>query len=256
MECQGPRALVAGGVCAQRLPSDERGPATARRRLHQVMTGLGLERGVIEDGKLAVSETATNALRYGRPASGDRPLTAPELWIWARTVPSPQLVISVFDCARTSVPRMSGNGLLDERGRGLELLQEFTADWGSSPTRSRVADGAVPGKAVWFALPLPRNWPGVGYKVHAGTAAQCLLLNIARRGFHGRRHTAEDGLSVVMLPGLNVWVHPEHFCWRSGPRRYLRRPLIDLQETTEHVVRYLDSITASASFPAAEGDDL
>ncbi|TDC62782.1 hypothetical protein E1200_24585 [Actinomadura sp. GC306] len=197
-----------------------------------------------EDGRLAVSEIATNALRHGRPAPGDRPPAAPELWVWARTVPRPQLVVSVFDCARTSLPRTSGAGLLCEHGKGLEIVREVTADWGSAPTRSRIGAKAIPGKAVWFALPLPRNWPGLGYEVHPGTAAQCLLLNIARRGFEGTRTTGADGLSVVMLPGLNVWVHPGHFCWRDGPRRYLRRPLIDLQETTEHVVRHLDGFTA------------
>ncbi|TDC97292.1 hypothetical protein [Actinomadura sp. 7K507] len=181
-----------------------------------------------------------------------RPCTAPELWVWARTVPAPQLVVSVFDCARTSLPRTSEAGLLCERGKGLELVREVTADWGGAPTRSRVGTGAVPGKAVWFALPLPRNWPGLGYKVHPGTAAQCLLLNVTRRGFEGTRSTGADGISVVMLPGLNVWVHPEHFCWRSGPRRYLRRPLIDLQETTEHVVRYLDSLDAPHSIMLVE----
>ncbi|TDD65981.1 ATP-binding protein, partial [Actinomadura darangshiensis] len=230
-------------ACAWRLPGDEGGPAVARRLVQETMSRLGLGRDLIEDGKLAVSETATNAFRHGR-APGDRSTVTPELWVWARTVPSPQLVVSVFDGARTAVPREGRAGLLDEGGKGLELVRAITADWGSAATRSRVHTGAVPGKAVWFALPLGREWPGVRHTVHPGTAAQCLLLSVTRRGFVGTRNTGRDGLSVVMLPGLNVWVHPEHFCWRDGPRRYLRRPLIDLQETTEHVVRYLDSLTA------------
>lgn len=37
---------------------------------------------------------------------------------------------------------------------------EVTAEWGYGPSRSQLADRPVPGKAVWFALPLPSNRPG------------------------------------------------------------------------------------------------
>lgn len=60
------------------------------------------------------------------------------------------------------------------------------------------------------------------------------------------RTSDEHGVSVLVLPGLNVWVHPQHFCWRAGHDRYLRRPLIDLQETAEHIVRQLDTIHVPA----------
>ncbi|WP_412520415.1 ATP-binding protein [Actinomadura madurae] len=219
----------------------------ARRLVRQTMLELRLDPDVIEDGKLAVSETATNALRHAGCA---RLLTAPELWIWARTVPSPQLVVSVFDGARSTTPHTSGAGLLDEYGKGLELVRQVTADWGSTPTRSRVDTASVPGKTVWFALPLPRDWPGMHHRVHPGTAAHHLLLNLTRRGFKGQRSTTEDGLSVLVLPTLNVWVHRRTFCWWSTPRRYLRRPLIDLQETTELLVHHLDTTLTPAYVPA------
>ncbi|MFI0356971.1 hypothetical protein [Actinomadura sp. 9N407] len=211
-------------------------PAALTSRLGKVR--LRLERDVIEDGRLAVSETATNALRYGR-APGDRPPTAPELWIWARTVPSAQLVVSLFGCARISYPHASGAGLLDEYSKGLGLLGEFTAEWGSAPSRSRLAERAVLGKTVWFALPLPGTWPGLGHRVHPGTAAQCLLLALMKRGFPGTLSSDDRGISVLELPGLNVWVHRKNFCWRDGPSSCVRRPLIDLQETAEHLVRDL-----------------
>ncbi|MEU6749402.1 ATP-binding protein [Spirillospora sp. NPDC046719] len=242
--------LAVGGVCAWRLPSDETGPAAARSFLQRTLDGLGVERDVVEDGKLAVSETATNALRYGHPGPHDRPHAPPELWVWARTVPSPQLIVSVFDCARTSLPHASGADLLDERGKGLAILEEFTAGWGCALTRSRVAERAVPGKAVWFALPLPLGWPGRTVRVHPGTAAQCLLLNVTRRGFRGTRCSDERGVSVVVLTGLNVWVHHRHFCWWASETRYVRRPLIDLQEA-EQVVRHLDAGTGPACSPTA-----
>ncbi|NVI91234.1 ATP-binding protein [Actinomadura sp. BRA 177] len=249
MEVKGAWGLVTGGLCAWRLPGDESRPATARRLVRQTMSELRLDRDVIEDGELAVSETATNALRHAGHAQGDRPPTIPELWIWARTVPSPQLIVSVFDGARTAAPHTSGAGLLDEHGKGLELVRQVTAAWGSTPTRSRVDTTSTLGKRVWFALPLPHDWPGLHYRVHPGTAAHHLLLNLTRRGFKGQRNTTEDGLSVLVFPTLNVWVHRRTFCWWSTPHRYLRRPLIDLQETTELLTHHLDTTHAPACSP-------
>jgi hypothetical protein len=243
--------LVAGGVQAWRLPGDERGPGAARGLLQQVMAELGLNRELIGDGSLAVSETVTNAVRHGRPVLDHRPPTAPELWVWARTVPSPQLVVSVFDPARSVLPRPSGAGVLDEHGKGLDLLSAFTAEWGSARTRSRLARTPTCGKAVWFALPLPASWPGRNLRVHPGAAAQCLLLSVMRRGFRGTHRTDGFGTSVLMLPGLNVWVHPGHFCWPTKPCRYVRRPLVDVQETAEHLVRRLDATTP----PPSSGPD-
>ncbi|NEA22705.1 ATP-binding protein [Actinomadura bangladeshensis] len=252
MEVKGAWGLVTGGLCAWRLPGDDSGPATARRLVRQTMTELRLDPDVIEDGKLAVSETATNALRHARCAQGDRPPTPPELWIWARTVPSPQLIVSVFDGARTTTPHTSGAGLLDEHGKGLELVRQVTAAWGSNPTRSRVDTASVPGKTVWFALPLPHDWPGQHYRVHPGTAAHHLLLNLTHRGFQGTRNTTDDGLSVLVLSTLNVWVHRRTFCWWSTPHRYLRRPLIDLQETTELLIHHLDTTPTPVYAPAPQ----
>ena len=250
MEVKGAWGLVTGGLCAWRLPGDESGPAAARRLVRQTMRELRLDRDVIEDGELAVSETATNALRHASCAQGNRPPPPPELWIWARIVPSPQLVVSVFDGART-MPHTPGTELLDEHGKGLQLVRHVTADWGSGPTRSRVDTASVPGKTVWFALPLPRDWPGLQYRVPPGTAAHHLLLNLTRRGFEGQRSTTDDGLSVLVLPNLNVWVHRRTFCWWSTRHRYLRRPLIDLQETTELLVHHLDT-PALAHLPSRD----
>ncbi len=89
----------------------------------------------------------------------------------------------------------------------------------------------------------PHDWPGLHYRVHPGTAAHHLLLNLTHRGFKGQRNTTDDGLSVLILPTLNVWVHRRTFCWWSTPHRYLRRPLIDLQETTELLTHHLDATT-------------
>lgn len=245
---QPPTSLVTGGAHAWRLPPDERGPAMARSLLAQAMVALGLDREVIEDGRLAVSEIATNALRHARPAPGAAPVVPPELWVWARTVPAPQLVVSVFDGARSLPPRPGRGGLLEESGKGLALVAEVAADWGYGPSRSLLADPPVPGKAVWFALPLPPDWPGRTVTVHPDAAARCLMRVLARRGLHGR-HSGTGALSVLELPGLNVWVLPGCFSWQPRPDRLIRHPLIDLQETAERIIRHLDG--SSSSMPAS-----
>lgn len=200
----------------------------ARSLLQRTMAGLGLGRDVIEDGKLAVSEAATNALRHARQPSADHAPVPPELWVWARTVPAPQLVVSVFDHARTALPHASGAGLLDEYGKGLALLREFTADWGTAPSRSRLSERPLPGKTVWFALPLPATWPDRTLTVSPQTATRCLLHALTSRGISGRHSSDERGISLLELPGLNVWVHPDHFCWQVDRRHYVQHPLIDL----------------------------
>ncbi|GLZ14003.1 hypothetical protein Acsp04_42380 [Actinomadura sp. NBRC 104425] len=194
-------------------------------------------RGIRDGHQRAEARAAAHGLRGNRS-------TAPELWIWARTVPAPQLVVSIFDCARHALPRTAGTGLLDEHGKGLDLVAAVTADWGTGPSRSRLSTQRTPGKTVWFALPLPFRWPGRHLRIHPGTAAQTLTLNLSKRGYTGRRSSDEQGVSVVELPGLNVWVLPQHFCWQPAPGRCVRRPLIDLQETAELLVRHLESTPA------------
>ncbi|RAY15009.1 hypothetical protein DPM19_09670 [Actinomadura craniellae] len=218
----------------------------ARSLLGRTMAGLGLDREVIEDGRLAVSETATNALRHARPAPGAAP---PELWIWARTVPAPQLVVSVFDGARTALPRPGKADLLEESGKGLALLGELTAGWGHAPSRSLLAERPTAGKTVWFTLPLPPTWPSQAITVRPDTAARCLLRVLARRGLPGRHTSHTSGLSLLELPALNVWICPGHFSWQPRPGLLVRHPLIDLQETAEHLIRHLDGPPGPASTP-------
>lgn len=232
--------LAAGGSCAWQLPPDESGPAMARSLLEGTMTALGVDREVIEDGKLAVSETATNALRHGRPEPSPGQVVPPELW--TRTVPAPQLVISVFDTARVELPRTSGARLLDDHGKGLDLLNAFTAEWDSHPSRSRLALPGTRGKTVRFALPLPTAWPGRRLAIPPVRAAHALLLALRARGIEGTRHSDEKGISVLELPGVNVWIGPKTFSWQKSPGRHVQHPLLDLQETAEHLIRHVEEV--------------
>jgi hypothetical protein len=241
--------LAAGGACAWQLPSDESGPAMARSLLAATMTAIGVDREVVEDGKLAVSETSTNALRHARPEPGPGPVVSPELWIWARTIPAPQLVVSVFDTSRVALPRTSDAELLEEHGKGLDLLSAFTAEWGSHASRSRLAAPGTRGKAVWFALPLPAAWPGCRPAIQPAKAAHALLLVLKARGIEGRRHSDEAGISVLELPGVNVWIEPRSFSWQAG--QFVRHPLLDLQETAEHLIRHVEESPLTRTLPVA-----
>ncbi|URN07665.1 hypothetical protein LUW74_32795 [Actinomadura madurae] len=94
-----PAGIPAGEACAFQLPPDPSAASHARSLTAATMRQLGYATDPIEDAKLAVSELATNALTHASSTAA-----RPELWIWARTHPTPQLVVSVFDAHRDSWP--------------------------------------------------------------------------------------------------------------------------------------------------------
>jgi hypothetical protein len=230
-----PSDIAAGGVRVWRLPPDASGPALARSLLVQTMTTLGLDIGTVADGELAVSEVATNAFRHARPGFG--PLAAPELWVYARTWPSPSLVVSVFDTVAAETPRHSGAEPLAEHGKGMDIISAVTTAWGCRRSRSRLVR-LVHGKAVWFALPLPGRWPGHGLRIRTAVAARALHHNLAARGVNGIRHD-DAVVSMLELPTMNVWIEPKYYAWQPRPGRQVRRPLFDLHETADQLIEDL-----------------
>jgi hypothetical protein len=210
------------------------------------MTALGLPRGLVEDGELAVSELATNAYQHAGGAGRDGPVALPELWVWARAHPAAQLVMSVFDADRTAMPHVSGAGLLEEYGKGLGIVAAVSACWGCRRSRCRLGNRLVAGKAIWFALPLPGLWPAACTALGPSDAAQELVCALAARGIDTSRRSDDTGISIVHVAGRNVWVRPETFCWRNGTGGYVRYPLTDLQEVVEHLVSIHESDTQPA----------
>ncbi|MEU4827069.1 hypothetical protein AB0H37_34795 [Actinomadura sp. NPDC023710] len=112
-----PTGIAAGGACAFPLPSDASTASQARSLLAATMHPLGFASDQIEDGELAVSELATNAYTYASSA-GRLTAAGQELWVWARTCPTPELVVSVFDAQRETWPIIRDAELLDEHGKG------------------------------------------------------------------------------------------------------------------------------------------
>jgi hypothetical protein len=106
---------------------DASGPPLARSLLARTMTALGLSQPMIEDSVLAVSECATNAFQHADAAGPFGPLAPPELWVFARTRPMPELVVSIFDADRSHLPHATCIEPLDEHGRGICILNAVTA---------------------------------------------------------------------------------------------------------------------------------
>ncbi len=91
-----------------------------------------------------------------------------ELWLYLRGVgPARELVCKVFDCCRgwrggappavsASHRRASETPAEDVGGRGLQIVHELSGGrWGHHPTRARLDNWGLRGKAVWFAVPAP-----------------------------------------------------------------------------------------------------
>ncbi|SNT60794.1 Anti-sigma regulatory factor (Ser/Thr protein kinase) [Actinomadura meyerae] len=234
----GPADIPAGGACAFQLPGDRSAASHARSLVAATMRQLNFAPDPIEDARLAVSELATNALAHASST------TRPELWIWARTRPTPQLVVSVFDAHRDAWPSLSHNDLLDEHGRGLSIVLALAVHAGASFTRSRLAVST--GKRVWFTLPLPAAWSAAGHVIAPGLAANRLCEALAARGIPTSCRSDDKGISVVTAGALDVWVEPKAFSWRDG-QGYSRQPLIDLQETAERIVGHHETHASKTS---------
>src|SRR5258708_3213378 len=142
-----PRGILNGGSPNWQMPSDGTCARQCRSLLHATMTALRLPADLIDAGVLAVSELASNCSQHCQPYDLAVP---PELWIWSRNDPAPQLVVAVFDTCRGRWPDRNRHAdLLDERGKGLGLVDAVTDQWGAHLTRSRLGSLRAPGKTVW-----------------------------------------------------------------------------------------------------------
>ncbi|MFD0685181.1 ATP-binding protein [Actinomadura fibrosa] len=224
-----PADIANGGACVFQLPRDPSAVSKARSLIAATMRAFPFAADMVEDAKLAVSEVTTNALAHAASTA------CPELWVWARTRPVPELVVSVFDAHRDTWPVADNGGLLDEHGRGMSIVAAFSTDAGSHLTRSRLT--RMSGKCVWFRLPLPEPWPGVDRVIAPRVAAERLSEVLRARGVLFTCRSDDSGISVLTLGARNVWVEPKSFSWRDG-RGYVRQPLIDLQETAERIVSF------------------
>ncbi|NUS51161.1 MAG: SpoIIE family protein phosphatase, partial [Nocardioidaceae bacterium] len=121
------RTLDTGQVASWELPADPAVVADARTRVSARLAEWGLD-DVAFTTELVVSELVTNAIRH---AAGP---------IRLRLIRDDTLICEVSDASSTA-PRMRHARTLDEGGRGLFLVAQFTQRWGTRYTPE--------GKTIW-----------------------------------------------------------------------------------------------------------
>ncbi|GAA4624426.1 hypothetical protein GCM10023196_024510 [Actinoallomurus vinaceus] len=241
--------IAEGGAYAWRLPPDPRCASIGRSLVHGTLTALRLPGELVDAAVLSVSELATNALNHGLRAGPYDPVVPPELWIWRRTTPAPQLVVAVFDTCRTAWPDATPGDLLAENGKGLGIVGVVSGAWGAHLSRSRFhavpGGGPASGKVVWSAFTLTGPWPGMRRIATPSAAAQGLAAALSARGIENVAHRHEVRVSLVSVPlskngGLNVWVRPGGFTFTDLRGARVHRPVADLHDVAEHLVRRIE----------------
>ncbi|MER6996230.1 SpoIIE family protein phosphatase [Streptomyces sp. NPDC000410] len=132
------RTLTPAQVATWELPAEPTAPARARGLTARQLTAWGLE-DMIFTTELIVSELVTNAYRY---AGG--PVTL-------RLIHLGRLICEVSDPSSTS-PHLRRARSTDEGGRGLLLVAQLTARWGTRHAHE--------GKTVWTEQELPPSTGG------------------------------------------------------------------------------------------------
>jgi len=116
------------------LPAESYAVREARHFVRQQAGSWGLPENTVDTAELLVSELATNAVRH---AAGPGPIEI-------RLSYDERLTCEVADQVGAEPRPAALPDDLEESGRGLFLVSELSADWGSRRTST--------GKVVWFAL--------------------------------------------------------------------------------------------------------
>jgi Histidine kinase-like ATPase domain len=242
-----PHDVHHGGCSAWSLPADNTCAATARSRIKQTLTVLGLHDDLIYDVATAVSELVTNGHEHA--ISGSHP-SAPypvpprvELWIYHRLHPGSELVVKVFDPVpewnNPPCPSAGQRPADAEHGRGLGIVHALFGQWVAHLSRSRLSPQPIAGKAVGFSVPITGL---CARPAHPGRsparAARELARQLLARGIEGLLCETGTEMSLVSVPPeLTIWCHPAGFRWRDHTGTYLHRPPTDLIDVTEEAVR-------------------
>jgi len=114
------------------LPLDMAAPAMAREFLRERHCAQH-HSSVLPDAELLVSELVTNGLRHG----------APPIQLRVECEGDGRLRVSVRDRS-PRLPQVGVPQLTDEGGRGMQLVDYISEEWGAVPSQD--------GKEVWFRL--------------------------------------------------------------------------------------------------------
>ncbi|MCW2937964.1 MAG: putative anti-sigma regulatory factor, serine/threonine protein kinase [Actinomycetia bacterium] len=231
-----PLDIPNGGACLLQLPPDTSSAPLARSRLANAMSQLRFPSTTIDDGMIGLGEVIANAIEHCPVQRRADPYTPPELWLWSRTQPQRELIVSVFDTCRDATPQIRVADLLDEHGKGLAMLAAVSQGWGHHPTRSRLSPRRTPGKRVWFALPLPDTWPDPRQTFPPARTAHWLHTLLDARSITGIIRNDRNGVSLLSIRAdLSIWIYPDHFTVNADGSS-TTRPLTDLHDLAEGVV--------------------
>jgi hypothetical protein len=249
----GTAVRAVGGCSSWPLPADVTCAVVARRRFRDAAAALCLPAELASDGLLMASELAANTLHarvnVTLDGAGAWPIAGgPELWIYLRRAAGGwELAVKVFDSLSgwkdDLAPVPGATGADAESGRGLQVVAELSAGrWGHHLTRSRFGGWKAPGKAVWFALPVPDGLvpePLRQTRVAPGRAAWALEEMLAERGLGEgllRAQAPSTGMAVLSVrPGLTVWCRDDLIWWWTQDRLRCERAPTDLVEVAEQI---------------------
>lgn len=240
---------LAGECASWALPPDDTCAGVARRLLRRALDRMGLPDEQVYDATVAVNELAANVYRHvlSRPRAAPfhppaAPPGRPELWLYRRgRGEHGQLVCKVFDPRREPVghvpAQLSPAHDLREHGRGLTIVKSLTTAWGCHLTRSRLGGAhPIPGKAVWFAMPLAPRPTARRPRLTPAQAARVLRAQLTARGIPTTVRDAWGRSDLWIQNTLTIRCHDDAFTWTVNgvPTRYA---FDDLTETTEQLVR-------------------
>ncbi len=246
------RTVSAGGCATSALPLDATCAGLARHVFRVAAAGVGLPADLVDDGVTMASELAANTLhaQAGIQVEGAQPYPVaggPEIWLYLRRSGSgtQEFVCKVFD----SLPAWTDGALpavatahlnpaaqlnaaqldladldladLDAvSGRGLQVIDALSQGrWGHHLTRSRLGGRKVPGKAVWFALPVPPSSALERfYGPQPGSCEAAVLLDqmLADRGISHifRADAPASAMAVLSIRrDLTVWCRSRVVSW-------------------------------------------
>jgi hypothetical protein len=274
----GPGVLAAGGCSVWPLSLDAACAREARQAFREAAANLGLSEDQLYDGVTMASELAANTLHahdnVELDGSSGQPLAGfPELWLYLRRAGARwELVCKVFDSGSgwpqgpdgpgpPHPPAAWEAGAESVSGRGLQVVDVLSQGrWGHHLTRSRLGGWKVPGKAVWFAQPVPDTCvPGCLRRaaLAAGRAARTLEIMLTERGLGGRLLRADEasaGMSVLSVRvGLTVWCRERVIWWQAADGSYEQRVPTDLVETAERIVCTCEEMDSRGSAWRASG---
>jgi hypothetical protein len=252
-----PKVVSAGGCAAWPLPPGPTGAGFARQALKAVFGELRMPAVVTYDAAVALSELATNVHlhAYGDqvPAHPAHPAIAglPELWAYVRWRVRPEVVFAVYDSAPWRGPVPDGRlrpPPYAEGGRGFEVVDALTAEyggeWGLYRTRSRLGAGPVPGKAVYFTVPVPPGVVTPRTSTARRTAEEIHALLVAR-GLGPLQLTIGYGMAVICVrAGVHLWVRDGSITYRAAGLGVVRHPSYDRVEVAERIVRHCADLDA------------